>query len=69
MKTTKFSTTISDLKDILADTVDLAFTLSIENRPQHRDVIVTVTAKEEVLNDFIDRNDLYFCISQVVDAD
>jgi len=67
MKTTDFATSIEDLKEIINDTKDLSYTLEIQNRPLYRDVLVKVTAKEEAMAEFIDRNDLYKCIGEVTE--
>ena len=68
MKNTNFTTSIEDLKLILDDTKGLNFSLKVENRPVYRDVVVEVTAEEQTLFDFIDRNSLSKCIGKVCDA-
>lgn len=64
MKTTSFATTTEDLKLIIEDTKDLNFKMEVENRPNYRDVLVKITAEEDVLFDFIDRNELSQCIGE-----
>ena len=56
MKTTRFTTTIEDLKLIIEDSKDLNFKMEVENRPNHRDVLVEIIAEEDVIFDFIGRN-------------
>ena len=68
MKSAAFSTTINDLKSILEDTKDLHFKLNIQTRPNMRDVLVIIQAEEDVLYDFIDRNDLSQAIGEIVSA-
>ena len=68
MKSTNSTTLIEDLKLIFDDTKDLNFSLKVENRPIYRDVVVEVTAEEQTLFDFIDRNSLSKCIGKVCDA-
>lgn len=66
MKTTSFATTTEDLKLIIEDTKDLNFKMKLENRPNYRDVLVKITAEEDILFDFIDRNELFQCIGEVI---
>lgn len=66
MKTTSFATTTEDLKLIIEDTKDLNFKMELENRPNYRDVLVKITAEEDILFDFIDRNELSQCIGEVI---
>lgn len=68
MKTTSFATTTEDLKLIIEDTKDLNFKMEVENRPNHRDVLVTVSAQEDVLFDFVDRNELSQCIGEIIES-
>lgn len=67
MRTTNFATTIEDLKLIIEETKDLNFKLEIENRVQYRDVLVKITADEQTLADFIDRNELSSCVGQITE--
>ena len=67
MKTTRFTTTIEDLKSIIEDTKDLNFKMEVENRPNYGDVLVKVTADDDVLFDFIDRNQLSQCIGEIIE--
>ena len=66
MKTTSFATTTEDFKLIIEDTKDLNFKIELENRPNYRDVLVKITAEEDILFDFIDRNELSQCIGEVI---
>jgi len=67
MKTTSFATTTEDLKSIIEDTKDLNFKMEVENRPNYGDVLVKVTADDDVLFDFIDRNQLSQCIGEIIE--
>ena len=68
MKSTNFGTTIEGLKLILEDVKDLPFVIEVLNRPQHRDVVVKITAREDVLFEFLDRNELSKCVGQIIEA-
>lgn len=67
MKTTSFTTTIEDLKSIIEDSKDLNFKMEVENRPNRNDVLVKITAEEDVLFDFIGRNELCVCIAEIIE--
>lgn len=67
MKTTSFATSIEDLKLIIEDTKDLNFKMEVENRPNYSDVLVKITADDDVLFDFIDRNQLSQCIGEIIE--
>ena len=69
MKTTRFATTTEDLKLIIEDTKDLNFKMEVENRPNQRDILVTVTALETDLFEFIDRNELQNACSEIIEND
>jgi hypothetical protein len=66
MKTTRFATTTEDLKLMIEDTKDLNFKMEVENRPNQRDVLVTVSAEETDLFEFIDRNELQNACSKII---
>lgn len=67
MKTTRFTTIIEDLKLIIEDSKDLNFKMEVENRPNCNDVLVKITAEEDVLFDFIERNELSECIGEIIE--
>ena len=69
MKTTRFATTTEDLKLIIEDTIDLNFRMEVEKRPNQRDILVTVTALETDLFEFIDRNELQNACSEIIEND
>ena len=67
MKTTSFATTTEDLKSIIEDTKDLNFKMEVENRPNYGDVLVKITADDDVLFDLIERNQLSQCIGEIIE--
>lgn len=67
MKTTRFTTTTEDLKSIIEDSKDLNFKMEVENRPNYGDVLVKITADDDVLFDFIGRNQLSECVGEIIE--
>ena len=67
MKTTRFATTTEELKLIIEYSKDLNFKMEVENRPNYGDVLVKIIAEEDVLFEFIDRNQLSQCIGEIIE--
>lgn len=65
MKTATFSTSIELLKDIIENSKTQNFSLTLQNRKMERDVLVTISAEETILNEIIHENDLYDCIGEI----